>query len=143
MVRVLMFAVFAMSFFLGACQKQDEKVSSDKVTPTEVQQKVTQAMDTAADYAKQEKDEYVAKAQKEMDDAKQDIERLKAKAKKASAKAKVGIDRDIKAAETKWTIAEQKLGELKAAGVESWKSMKAGVDKAVDDVKQFFARKKA
>jgi hypothetical protein len=140
MVRLWVLMLVGLSLSLSACEKREHKAESDKVSSREVQQKVTDAMQTAADYAKQEKDDYVASVQKEMDEARQDIERLKAKAKTASAKAKVEIERDIKTAETKWQAAEQKLQELKAASVESWKSLRAGMDKAVEDVKQFFAK---
>jgi myosin heavy subunit len=142
MVRLLMLMLVGLSLSLGACEKREHKAESDNVSSKEVQQKVTEAMQTAADYAKQEKDDYVASVQKEMDEARQDIERLKAKAKTASAKAKVEIDRDIKAAEAKWEVAEQKLHELKAASIESWKNLRAGMDKAVGDVKQRFSKNK-
>jgi hypothetical protein len=142
MVRFLLAISLTLPLLLGACQKREDKVAADKVTPQEVHEKVADAMSTAADYAKQEKDEYVAAAQKEMDEAKQDIERLKVRAKTAGAKAKIEIDRDIKAAEAKWQVAEGKLKELKAASVESWKSLRAGVDKAVDDMKQYFSKNK-
>jgi len=139
MVRLLIPVVLGAALSLGACEK---KASADKVSPAEVQEKVADAMQSAADYAKQEKDEYVAQVQKEMDEARQDIDRLKAKAKTAGTKAKAEIERDIKVAEAKWDVAEKKLRELKAAGVESWKHLRADMDKAVDDVKQFFSRSK-
>lgn len=141
MVHVLLL-LLALSLSLGACQQREEKASSGAVTSEEVQRKVTDAMETAADYAKQEKDEYVAKVQKEMDETRRDIERLKSKGKTASAKTKAEIDRDIRAAEAKWNVAEEKLQQVKAASAESWKNLRSGMDKAVDDVKRFFSPNK-
>ncbi|HKQ30030.1 MAG TPA: hypothetical protein VJS66_01985 [Burkholderiales bacterium] len=137
MIRLLISVVIGLSLALGACEKRQ-----DKVTSTEVQQKVTDAMQTAADYAKQEKDDYVAQVQEDINAARQDIERLKVKAKTAGAKTKAEVERDIKAAEAKWEVAEQKLRELKAVGLESWKNLRADVDKAVDDAKQVFSKNK-
>jgi hypothetical protein len=124
---------------LGACE--DRPAVTDTVSSKEVREKVADAMNTAADYAKQEKDQYVAQAQKDLDDAKMELAKLKSKAKNATAKGRAELDRDVEAAERKWKTAEEKLGELKAAGEESWKNFRTGVDNAVDDVKQFFRKR--
>jgi len=130
--------VVGLSVSFAACQKQEPA----KVTPAEVKEKAAETAGAAADYAKQEKDEYVSKVQKEMDEIKADIAKLKTKAKTATAKAKAELDREIKMSEDKWKVAEQKVSELKSASADTWKNMKSGVDNAIEDLKQSWTKAK-
>lgn len=132
MSRYLLLMAMGLSVPVAGCQKQEPP----KVTAKEVEKKVAEAAGTAADYAKQEKDEYVARAQKSVDEAKAEIDKLKARAKKARAGAKAKLQRQIDAMEARWKLAERKLSELKSASGEAWKDLKSGVDKAVEDSKR-------
>ena len=132
MFRYLLPMVMGLSVLIAGCKKQEPP----KVTAKEVGEKVAEATGVAADYAKQEKDEYVARAQKAVDEAKAEIDRLKAGAKKARAGAKTRLRRQIEAMEGRWKLAERKLSELKSATGEAWKDLESGVDKAVEDLKQ-------
>ena len=136
MMRSFMFVTLGLVIALAGCQKQEPA----KVTAGDVKEKVTEAAGTAADYAKQERDDYVGKIQKEMDEAKAELDKLKTKAKTATAKAKAKLDRDIKIADDKWRAAESRFNELKSASADAWKSLKAGVDKAVDELKRSFGK---
>lgn len=138
MVRFLRFMLVGISVSISACQKQEPA----KVTAEEVREKAAQAAGAATHYAKQEKEEYIGKVQKEMDELKAEIGKLKTEARKASAKAKAKLDDDIKVSEDKWKTAERKFVELKSASADAWEGMKAGVDKAMEDLKQTFARNK-
>lgn len=138
MVRVLSLVIVGLFAVLVACQKQEPA----KVTAKDVEEKTAAAAGTAADYAKQQKDEYIARAEKEIDAIKVDVAKLKTKAKTASAKAKQDLERDIKALDDKRDVAERKLAELKVASVGAWEKLKTGVDKAVDDLKQAFSKTK-
>ncbi len=113
-----------------------EKQPPPKVTASQVEKKVAEAAGSAADYARQEKDEYVARAQKAVDQAETRIDELKARARTARTSAKKKLGRQIEAMETKRRLAERKLDELKAAGGEAWRDLRTGVDKALDDLRQ-------
>lgn len=132
MSRYLLPMVMGLSALVAGCEKQEPP----KVTAKEVEKKAAEAAGTAADYAKQEKDEYVARAQKSVDEAKAEIDKLKARAKKARGGAKAKLQRQIDAMEARWKLAERKLSELKSASGEAWKDLKSGVDKAVEDSKR-------
>ena len=132
MSRYLLPMLMGVSALVAGCEKQEPP----KVTAKEVEKKVTEAAGAAADYAKQEKDEYVARAQKAVDEAKAEIDELKAGARKAGAGAKRKLQRQIEAMEARCKLAEQKLGELRSAGGEAWKDLKSGVDKAIEDLKR-------
>lgn len=131
MSRYLVPMVMGLSLVIAGCRKQEPP----KVTAKDVEQKLAEAASTAADYARQEKDEYVARTQKAVDDAKAEIDKLKAGAKKARPGAKGKLQRQIRAMEGRWKLAERKLSQLKSASGEAWKDLKSGVDKAVEDLK--------
>lgn len=136
MFRYLLPMVMGLSALIVGCKKQEPP----KVTAKEVEEKVAEATGAAADYAKQEKDEYVARAQRAVDEAKAEIDKLKAGATQARAGAKRKLQRQIEAMEGRWKLAERKLIELKSASGEAWKDLKSGVDRAVEDLKQSSAK---
>jgi hypothetical protein len=130
--RYFLPAVTVLTVLFAGCKKEEPP----RVTAHEVEKKVAEAAGTAADYAKQEKDEYVAQAQKAVDEARAKIDALKAEAKKARAGARRKARGQVETMEGRWRVAERKLGELKAASGEAWKDLRSGVDKAVADLKK-------
>lgn len=141
MRRYLLPMAMGVSVLVAGCKK--EEPPSGKVTASDVEKKAAETAGAAADYARQEKDEYVARAQKAVDEAAAEIDRLKAKAGHARAGAKVRLERKIDAMEARWKRAERKLAELKSAGGTAWKDLKAGVDKAIEDLKRPEASRRA
>ncbi len=137
MSRSLLPMMVGLSVFIAGCEKNEPA----KVTGEQVEKKVTEAAGAVADYAKQEKDEYVARAQKAIDEAKAEMDALKARAKRARASGKGKLKGQIKASERRWKVAQRKLGELKSASGEAWKDLKSGMDKAIDDLKPASAKK--
>lgn len=137
MFRVLLPMAIGLSLLVAGCKKEEPP----KVTAGEVKEKVAEATSAAADYAKREKDEYVARAQKAVDEAKADIDELKARAKKARGGAKTRLQRRIGALEGRWKVAERKLGELRSATGEAWRDLASGVDRAVEDLKRSFEKR--
>lgn len=133
MFRTPIAMVLGLSALAAGCEKKDQP---PKVTAHDVERKVAEAAGTAADYARQEKDEYVAQAQKAVDGAKGEVDRLKAAAARARAGAKGRLQRQVGSLEARCQVAERRLGELKAASGEAWKDLKAGVDRAVEDLRQ-------
>ena len=112
------------------------------VIPKQVQHKVAQAADSAATYAEQERDQYARKAQAEIDELRAEIDRLGVKARTARDDVKAKLDTDIAALDRKRNGAERKLTDLKSAGASAWKHLKAGMDSALEDLKQSFANAK-
>lgn len=84
MSRSILPMMVGLFVFIAGCEKNEPA----KVTGEQVEKKVTEAAGAVADYAKQEKDEYVARAQKAIDEAKAEMDALKARAKKARASGK-------------------------------------------------------
>lgn len=132
MLRYLMPTAMVLGVLISGCERQEPP----KDTAGEVERKVAEAAGAAADYARQERDEYLARAQGAVDEGKAEIDQLKAEARKARAGARSKLERQIRAMEARWRVAERKLHDLKSASGEAWKDLRSGVDKAVDDLKQ-------
>ncbi|HEU4381908.1 MAG TPA: hypothetical protein VFR85_00285 [Anaeromyxobacteraceae bacterium] len=132
LLRYLMPSAVILSVLVCGCEKQE----SPKVTAGEVKEKVKDAAGAAAGYARQERDEYVARAQKAVDEGKAEIDKLRAETRQAGAGARNEAQRQLEAVEAKWKVAERKLHALKSAGGEAWKDLRSGVDEAVDDLKR-------
>ena len=130
MSRYLLPLVMGLSVLAGGCERQEPP----KVTPGDVERKAAEAAGAATDYARQEKEEYVARAQKAVDEARAEIATWRAEAGKARAGAKDRLQRQIDAMEARWKLAERKLGELRSASGEAWKDLRSGVDRAVEDL---------
>ncbi len=61
---------------------------------------------------------------------------LKAKADQAGAGAKVHLHQQIDQFRARNEAAQQKLDEIKAASAESWETLKAGSERALDEMKK-------
>lgn len=68
---------------------------------------------------------------------------LKVKADQAGADAKVHLYQQIEQFRARNQAAQQKLDEIKAASAESWETLKAGSERALDEVKKTWQSMKA
>ena len=135
MNRLLMLVVLGLSFILSACGKKDE-AAPPKTGVEGVKQEAAAAIGAAEEQAKQMRNEFVAKAQQEMDELNAKLAELKTKAQKLTGEAKVKINQQIQNLEQEQKTAAQKLGELKSATGEKWNELKAGASEAVDRFKK-------
>lgn len=76
------------------------------------------------------KQSYVEKLKGQFREWNAEIERLRAKAQQAEADARIEYYEQIDELRQKQIEAQEKLGELQAAGESAWEDMKAGVDSA-------------
>ena len=134
---VLLAALLGLVLAVSACQKKEEK-APPKVSSEDVKNEAKEAVGAAAEYAKQERDEFVNKAQKDMDAINLKMEELKKKAQDATGEAKAKIEQQIERLEPERQVAEEKLAALKSATGEAWKDLKADVEAAIDRLKQSF-----
>jgi hypothetical protein len=102
-----------------------------KTTATDVKNKAGETVDTARRYASEKKDEFEKRMGDKMKSLRDDVTELKDKAKNGAEKT---ADDTVKDLEAKEKTADAKLGELGKAGGKAWSSLKAGVEKAVDDL---------
>ena len=135
MNRLLMPVLLGLSLVLFACGKKEE--TAPPASGAEgVKQEVTAAIGAAEEQAKKMRNEFVSKAQQEMDELNAKLAELKTKAQTLTGEAKVKLDQQIQKLEQEQKEAAQKLGELRAATAEKWNELKAGVSESVDRFKQ-------
>lgn len=135
MNHLLMLVLLSLSLALSACGKKEE-AALPKTSAEGVKQEAAQAIGAAEEQAKKIRDEFVSKAQQELNELNAKLAELKTKAQTLTGEAKVKIDQQIQNLEQEQKTAAQKLGELKSATSEKWNELKAGASEAVDRFKQ-------
>lgn len=135
MKRLVIPVVLGLALAMSACGKKEEG-TAPQTSAGEVQKEVKEAVSAVADKARQERDEFVSKTQKEVDELNKQMAELRQKAEKATGEAKAKLDQQLQNLEQERQAAEQKLAELKAATGEKWQEFKAGVSDAIDRLKQ-------
>ena len=135
MKRLLLPVLLGLALTVSAAEKREEGAPT-KTGSTDVRKETGEAVDAMTAKARQERDEFVAKAQKEMAELKKNMAALNKKAKKLSGEAKANLDQQVKNLEPELKAAEQKLADLKSATGEKWAELKSGVSSAIDRLKQ-------
>lgn len=78
------------------------------------------------------KDEFLKKAQKQLDQLDQKVDELRRRAKTAASQKQ--IDRTIRQLEAKRKEAAKKLDQLRSASGPAWEDLKTGVSAAINDL---------
>ena len=147
MKRILIAAVVPLALTLAACGEQEPSMptkssQSTTVTAGDVKQKVSEAAGTAADYAEQQRRQFVADAQRQLDGIDAKIVEWKAKAKDAKADAKTAMDESLRELEKQRKEAADKLAELKSSGADAWENVKQGFQNALDKLRDSYEKAK-
>jgi protoporphyrinogen oxidase len=95
---------------------------------------------SAVESAKQQKDEFVSKAHKEMDDLSARIQELKKKAEAESGEAKIKLERQVEELRKEQRIVVKKVARLKSASGEAWRDFKADVENSIEHLKESFQK---
>jgi Skp family chaperone for outer membrane proteins len=135
MKRLLLPVLLGLALTASAAEKPEEG-APPKTDSADVRKEVGEAVDAVAAKARQERDEFVVKAQKEMAELNKKMAELRKKAKKLGGEAKARLDRQIREMEPERKAAEQKLADLKSATEEKWEELKTGVSSAIDRLTQ-------
>ncbi len=91
---------------------------------------------------KQERDEFVNKVQKKMDEINVGMKELKEKAYRSTGEAKTKLENELTKLQPTLEAAKRKLADLKTAVDEQWKDMKADVEKTVKELDRRFQKAK-
>ena len=135
MNHLLLPVLLGLALTVSAAEKMEESVPP-RADSADVRKEAGEVIDAATAKARQERDEFVGKAQKEMAELNKKMAELRHKAKKLSGEAKARLDRQIQDLEPELKAAEQKLADLKSATAEKWAELKTGVSGAIDRLKQ-------
>jgi len=134
MKRMLLPVLLGLAVTVSAAEKKEESVPP-RTDSADVRKETGEAIDAMTAKARQERDEFVGKAQKEMAELNKKMAELKKKAKKLSGEGKAELDRQIQNLEPELKEAEQKLADMKSATGEKWEELKAGVSGFIDRLK--------
>lgn len=126
MNKLLLALLIGMLLGSSACEKKEEGTLP----------KVDSAMQAGdGDQYMTERDEFVRKAQKELDELGVKLAGLERIAADATGSAQERLDQKIVALQDEQKIVEEKLANLKSAAGEKWKELKAAVTEGIDKLK--------
>jgi hypothetical protein len=86
------------------------------------------------------RDQFIAKADKELGAAQTKIADLERKAAAATGEAKIKLDQQLVSLKQELKVASDKLAALKATSVEKWKEFEVDVSKAMERVRASIAK---
>lgn len=82
--------------------------------------------------------EYLSRAHSDLNQLDQGVNDLKAKADRAQANAKAELNAEIAQLRNKQAAAQQRIAQIEAASEDSWQSLQAGADAALNDLKKAY-----
>jgi Skp family chaperone for outer membrane proteins len=135
MKRLLLSILMGSALAVSAAEKKEES-APPKVDPADVRKETREAVDAVTAKVRQERDEFVGKAQKEIAELNKKMAELRKEAEKLGGEAKARLDRQIRNLEPELKAAEKKFADLKSATGEKWEELKVGVSGAIDRLKQ-------
>lgn len=104
--------------------------SSEKVS-----KETGEAVDAAAEYAKENKEEFARKMRANLASIEADIAGLKNRAGAAAGDARDKLNKQIADLEKKRDEMKKRLDKFSASGDRAWKSLKGGIERAWSEVK--------
>lgn len=111
---------------------------SGKGSSEELKKSARDTLKAAKELAEKQKLAYQQKMQTELDAAASRLNQLKQKAATAKGDALTKLNAAIADLEKKHKAAQQKLGEVKSSGVQTWSKIKSALDGAVNDLKSAY-----
>ena len=98
-----------------------------QTTGADVKKQTKEAVDTSAQYLKESKDEFAARMEAR-------LAALQAKTKALKQSTEAGAREKLAQVEKQEKAAGERLAAVKKAGSSAWKSLRSGVEQAVDDL---------
>lgn len=120
------------------CEQQASAPVSGNVTSEDVRKDAGKAVDTAAEFAHQTKEEFQQKLDARLRQLDTEIVELQEKGRDLKDDAKVKWDQKLADLETKRAAAKAKLSEAADSSAEAWKDLQKGAQAAWDDMDKAF-----
>jgi DNA repair photolyase len=122
----------------GGCEQVPADPMPGNVTSEDVRRDAGQAVDTAATYSQQAKEEFRKKLAARLTELDAEIAKLREKGRDLQDEAKADWDRKLADLEAKREAAGTKLTEVGAASAEAWKDVQQGAQSAWDELDKAF-----
>ena len=138
MVRRFCAVVLAVLATTIGCEQRPTDETPGAVTSEDMRREAGQAVDTAAKYSEQVKDEFQGRLEARLEELDGEIAALREKGRDLKDEAKADWDRKLADLEAKRDAARAKLTEVKQSGAAAWKDVQQGAQSAWDDLEQAF-----
>ena len=120
------------------CERRTPDRTPGKVTSEDVRRDAGQAVNTAAEFSQQIKEEFQKKLDTRLKELDAEIAKLREKGRDLKDKAKANWDQKMAELETKRDAARAKLAEVGRSSAEAWKDVQKGAQSAWDDLDKAF-----
>jgi len=121
-------------FAASGCDGEPADRTPGRVTSDDVRRDAGKAVDTAAEYSQQAKDEFQKKLAVRLEELDGEIAQLREKGRDLQDEARITWDRKIAELEVKRDAARVKLTEVGQSGEEAWKDLRKGAQSAWDEL---------
>lgn len=138
MVRGFGVVMFAGFIAVLGCEQKPAEVTPKKVTSEDLRRDAGQAVDTAAEFSRQTREEFEKKFDARLKELDAEIAELREKGRDLKDEAKANWDRKMADLETKRDAARDKLAEVSRSSKEAWKDVQKGAQAAWDDLDKAF-----
>ncbi len=138
MVRGFWLMMLAGFIAVTGCEQKSSDQTPGKVTSEDVRRDAGQAVDTAAKFSQQTKEEFQKRLEARLEELDVKIAELREKGKDLKDEAKANWDQKLADLETKRDAARAKLAEVGQSSAEAWKDVQQGAQSAWDDLEQAF-----
>ena len=120
------------------CEQKPTDRTPGKVTSDDVRRDAGQAVETAAEYSQQTKEEFQKNLDARLNELDAKIVKLREKGRNLKDQAKANWDQKMAELETKRKAASAKLAEVGRSSAEAWKDVQKGAQSAYDDLDKAF-----
>jgi peptidoglycan hydrolase CwlO-like protein len=138
MSKLFWILILAGLITFSGCEQKAADRTPGKVTPEDVRRDAGQAVNTAAEYSQQTKDEFQKKFETQLNELDAKIAKLREKGGDLKDKTKVKWDQKMADLEKKREAARTKLAEVGHSSAEAWKDVQKGVASAWNDLDKAF-----
>ena len=138
MFRFIWMLMLAGLFMALGCERKPADRTPGKVTSEDVRRDAGQAVDTAAEYSQQTKEEFQNKLDARLNELDGEITKLREKGRNLKDTAKANWDQKMAELDTKRDAARAKLTKVGHASADAWKDVQEGAQRAYDDLDRAF-----
>jgi TolA-binding protein len=139
MTRSFWMLILAGLFALSGCQEKSADQTPGKVTPEDVRRDAGKAVNTAAEYSEQAKEEFQKKLEAQLNELDAKIAKLREKGLDLKDEAKVKWDQKMADLEKKRSAARAELDKVGHSSAEAWKDVQKGASSAWDELDKAFS----
>ena len=138
MSRLVWMLMLAGLLASSGCERKPADRTPGKVTSEDVRRDAGEAVDTAAEFSQQTKEEFQKNLDARLKELDAEIAKLREKGRDLKDEAKANWDQKMADLETKRDIARAKLDEVAHSSAESWKDVQKGAQSAWDELDKAF-----